>query len=87
MRTLHFILRKKRPNLSFRAETPSGTTVLIPGRGVMERSELKEHLASINEEHGTHLSEADVEEQDEARIKGTYKRKPSFKRKQRTGSF
>jgi len=68
-------------------ETPSGKTVILAGRGLMDKSELKEHLAAIGEEHNTKVDEADVEAQDETRIKGTYGRKPSVKRKLRTGSF
>ena len=46
----------------------------------MERSEIKEILAALNEKNNQHHSEGEIEQQMEQRLKGTFDTKPDFKR-------
>ena len=56
-----------------------GRSIILPGIGMMEVSELSEILASVNEKHGRNYTLADIERQVEERIKGTYNKKPSMR--------
>ena len=74
-----------------RFEPPRGLhkhrEVIIPCFGGLDRSEQQELIESVNEETGRHHTEDEMQAQIEQRVKGTYKKTPSLKRKMRTGEW
>lgn len=81
---MQFYIVKKIPQLlNLRIDRPNQAPVIIAGAGFLDRSHLQELVAKINEREGTKFSEADIEQQIEERIKGIYRKKPSFRQMQR----
>jgi len=73
------------PTINLRIDRPGKAPVIIAGLKWVEKSQLKELVAKINENFGTNVTEADIEKQIEERIKHIYRKKPSFRQMMRDG--
>ena len=71
------------PTINLRIDRPGKAPVIIAGLKWVEKSQLKELVAKINETYGTNVTEADIEKQIEERIKGIYRKKPSIRQRMR----
>ena len=60
-----------------------GRTLLVPGLGMSEKSQIRDVLDKFNETNGEHFDQADVERQVEDAVRGD--RTPSMRRRVKTG--
>lgn len=72
--------RKGRPSpglQNFRADN-GRKTVMVPGLSDLSPGERRDVIDMVNDHNGTHVTEGSVEEQTEARIKGTFGQRETF---------
>ena len=83
----YFIIKHSQRNIPLRLHTQSGRTVIIPSIGLMDGSELRDHMQKLHDTHGLTATPADIERQVEQRIKGVYDDTPSVNKKRVSGYF